>query len=308
MNIQSSARGLINIQVRKPNGEVFETGYFKNLLLDTFFARFAANNTAIGTMRCVVGTGTTAPANGDTALVYQVASISQTSSFDVNGTLDSPNNRIVFKAVRQFEAAIGAVVANLGEVGFEFAVSSGGLHAGLINSRSLTKDSFGTPTTITVTADDQLIVNYTLEISIPLVDYTGTVNIAGVDYAAVGRVADQYTTTTPNNSLALPTALANQFKSYQATSVFGAHGVAPTLESGTGGALTSTFLSVSGGKEYEMSGTINQLNATGGIGVLTIPIGAASNGRGFKYQFTPAIPKDATKPFKMRFRMTCVRA
>jgi hypothetical protein len=66
------------------------------------------------------------------------------------------------------------------------------------------------------------------------------------------------------------------------------------------------FLNIAGGKEFEFSATILQLNATGGIGALTFPAG--SNNRTFKYSFTPPIPKDGTKTFKMRFRMTCTRA
>lgn len=296
------------MQVKHKDGSMTDTGWFPNLILDTFFARFAANNTIFNTVRCSVGTGTAAPTNGDTALQSFIAVTNQTSGSDINGVIDAPNNRIVAARVAQFEFAQGSVVATLAEVGFQFAQSAGGAFPTSLNSRSLIKDPFGTPTTLTVTADDQLIVNYRFEVWIPTVDYTGTVVLAGITHNVIGRVADSFSATV-NQLLDLPSFTFGWFSSYASTSVFGAHGIAPTDASGTMGGDTGTtqYLSVSGGKEVEPVGTINQMNATGGIKVITIPNGSSS-GRMYKYQFNPVIPKTNLKVLKLRFRMTCTRA
>lgn len=305
--IDTKVRGLIQMQVKHKDGSITDTGWFPNLILDTFFARFAANNPLFtSSSQCRVGTGSTAPANGDTSLVAQVATRTSTSATDLNGTIDVPNNRVMAARVLQFEFVQGAVVANLAEVGFEFAPSSGGVSPGTLQSRSLIKDAFGTPTPLTVTADDQLIVNYRFEVWIPTVDYIGTVDLAGTMHDVIGRVALNYNQNVIT-LLNLPVVASGWFLSYDSTSVFGAHGIDPTMQSGTAGNTQTNFLSVSGGKEFELTGTINQMNATGGIKCVTFS-GANGSGRLYKYQFDPVIPKTNLKVLKLRFRMTCARA
>lgn len=299
MNMSTGIAGFINIQVKHADGTMSETGWFKNLILDTFFDRYAANSSIISnSITCRVGTGVTPPANTDTALVSQVATKVRTSGSDVLGTIDVPNNRVVAKSINQFIFNVGEVVANLNEIGFEFSPSSG-----LLNSRSLTKNNMGVPTTITVTASDQLIVNYTLEVYIPLVDYIGTVVLDGVTYDVIGRVGNGFNKTVSDILLGV-TASYDWFLSYGSSSVFGAQGVAPTSASGTASSSSTLFTSISGGKERQFEASINQLNATGGIKVVSVAMGS---GIGFKYQFTPVIPKDATKLLRLRFRMTCTR-
>lgn len=304
MNIQHGVAGFINMQVKHADGTMTETGWFKNLILDTFFNRFASDNFMISAnISCRVGTGTTPPANGDTALVSQLATIARTGGSDNAGVIDAPNNRVVAKNVNQFIAAVGAVVGNISEVGFEFAPGSSGLHSGQLNSRSLTKDGFGTPTPVTVTATDQLIVNYTLEVYIPLVDYTTSVVINGTTHTVIGRVAAGYNATVQN--ILMPGLAATWFSAYDATSVFGAHGINPTAASGTSSSSSTLHANVSGGKERTYSASINQLNATGGIKVLSVPV--STTGVGYKYEFTPVIPKTTSFSLNFRLRFTCVR-
>lgn len=304
MNMNTGVAGFINIQVKHADGTMSETGWFKNLILDTFFDRYAANSTIISnSITCRVGTGVTPPANTDTTLVSQVATKVRTSGSDVLGAIDAPNNRVVAKSINQFIFNVGEVVANLNEIGFEFAPGSGGVSSGLLNSRSLTKNSMGVPTTITVTSSDQLIVNYTLEVYIPLVDYVGTVVLDGVTYDVIGRVGNGFNKAVSDILLGV-TASNDWFLSYGSSSVFGAQGVAPTSASGTASSTSTLFTSISGGKERQFEASINQLNATGGIKVVSVAMGS---GIGFKYQFTPVIPKDATKLLRLRLRMTCTR-
>lgn len=308
-SINTGVAGFINMQVKHADGTVTDYGTFKNLILDTFFNRYAANNINItSAIICRVGTGTTPPANGDTALVSQIASIARTSFSDVLGSIDVANNRIVAKFVSQFIANVGAVNGNISEIGFEFAPDSGGLHAGSLNSRSLTKDSFGTPTPITVTATDQLIVNYTLEVYVPLVDYTTTipVTIDGVttNHDVIGRIAGQYNRTVDD----ILNGANNDFdwlRPYGASATFGAHGVDPTPESGVPSGTSQLFPSISGGKEREVTASINQLNAVGGLKIITLAVG--QTGRFYKYQFTPPIPKTNEFNLRLRIRMTCSR-
>lgn len=308
--IDCKVAGFIQMQLKR-NGEVVkDTGWFPNLILDTFFNRFAADNTLfLATSQCRAGTGTTTPSASDTVLVSQVATRNSTSSSDVVGSIDSANNRVVASKIYQYQFVQGAVVANLGEVGFEFSPGAGGVNAGQLNSRSLIKDSFGTPTTLTVTADDQLVVNYRFDLYIPLVDRVGTVVLGGVTYDYIGRVALNYNATVAD-LLRIPQFTAGWFLAYQSTSTFGAHGADPTNQIANAGANDLlTYLNISGGKEFEPKASVSQMNDPSGVGIkcITIPSGL-NTGRLYKYQFTPIIPKTSLKILSLRFRMTCARA
>lgn len=306
MNIDTKVKGIVNLKIVR-NGVCHTDVTFENLILDTFFNRFAANNILFNTIECQVGTGTTPPANSDTVLVSKVAQLNANIT-NLAPTIDAVNNRFVAALTCQWQFPIGAVAANIGELGFVFALGVSGANMNQLNSRVLTKDSGGTPTVYPITAGDQLIVNYRFEVWIPLVDYTATLNISGVDYNVIGRIGDITSSNqSPGNVLRLPVIQSNWLESYGSTSVFGNHGVAPTAGSGTSANTQTDFINISGGKEVEMTATINQLNASGGIKCLTIPSGAGS-GKLFKYQFTPVIPKTNLKIFKIRFRMTCSRA
>lgn len=304
-DLEYGVAGFINVKVKHIDGSVTETGRFKNLILDNFLSRFANNDQMINTaILCRVGTGTTPPANTDTSLVSQVGTIARTGGTETVGVIDAPNNRVVAKSFHQFIASIGAITGNISEIGFDFISGSG------LCSRSLTKDPFGTPTPITVTATDQLVVEYELQVYVPLVDYTATVPITidsvTTNYDVIGRVGADYNRTV-NEILLASTVTSGWFVAHGSTSVFGAHGVNPTAESGTNSSTRTMFLNISGGKEAVFSASINQLNASGGIKVLTVPIGATF-GKGYKYEFTPVIPKTSSLNFNLRLRFTCVRA
>ena len=302
-SIQSKVRGIINIKLIR--GGICHTDLtFENLILDTFFARFAANDTLFQGMTCRVGSGAKPPANGDTALVSQVATRRATTTTDNTAALDTPNSRLICSQVNQFEFPQGGVVANLAEIGFEFAPSVGGVAAGQLNSRSLIKDAFGTPTPLTVTADDQLVVNYTFELIVPLVDYISSIVLAGTTHSIVGRIA-ALSGAQMELILALPTQNI-RMRSYASNTVLGDHGVNPTVESGAMVDSALQFLSVSGGKEFQFTATINRMNASGGIGAITTSINTSSSA--FKYGFTPPIPKTNIRTLTLRFRMVCTRA
>lgn len=301
--IETKVKGIINIKlIRK--GVCHTDLTFENLILDTFFARFANNNTVLGSLRCYVGSGTTPPQNSDTALVSTIAQLPQTSSVNNPASLDNINNRVAASRNHQFEFPQGSVVGNLGEIGFVFAADQGGTQANILNSRSLIKDAFGTPTPLTVTADDQLVVNYTFQLFIPMVDYVSNIQLGGNNYAVLGRVSS-ISGILLQSLMALPINVS--FLSYASDTVFGDHGVNPSRQSGTNASTATSFLNVAAGtKDYEITASINQFNASGGIGAIGVP--SFQGGTIYKYQFTPPIPKTNQNVLKLRFRYTCVRA
>jgi len=175
--------------------------------------------------------------------------------------------------------AQGAAAGNLSEVGVGWATS------GSLFSRALILDSGGTPTTITVLADEFLDVTYELRQYPVTTDNTGTFVLDGLTYDWVSRPANVTSSFVPN--AAMNSASINYYN--------GAIGAITGSPSGTGsGLLTPTPQSYSTGSysiTFTLIASITQANLAGGITAARII------GSGFDYQFgfTPAIPKDNTK-------------
>lgn len=111
---------------------------------------------------CRIGTGNTAPANGDTALVAQVGATSTDGTgggYDYNST-----GKYVWRRVAKRFAAGSVSGVNLAEVGMGNSSSSA------LFSRSLIKDTGGSPTTLTLAADEVLDVLYELRCYLPAND------------------------------------------------------------------------------------------------------------------------------------------
>lgn len=146
------------------------TGWFSNIITNSGLDRIANGNWRYMD-RCVVGTGSTAPAATDIALVNPIAAsinvISQTN--EVNNT--SPYYR---RYVKVYRFDVGAAAGNLSEVGITYSLSPFEIF-----SRALILDTYGNPTTITVLSDEYLDVTYEFRFYPQEDDVTGTVIFTG---------------------------------------------------------------------------------------------------------------------------------
>lgn len=116
-----------------------------------------------------VGTGTTEIVRSDTNLgnVSSGLSAAGTPNFTVGDIVDNGNGTCTATLTRVMQFPVGAKVGTFSEVGMFWTTNpSGSLVAG-----QLIKDEFGSPTTITVLADEQLTVTYTLEFTLPNAPY-----------------------------------------------------------------------------------------------------------------------------------------
>jgi len=119
---------------------------------------------------CQVGSGSGAPAPGDTTLQSRVAGTNIRNS-TVTGSQGSAPYFTWLRNVMRF--AQGVATGVLAEVGIGWA-STGSLF-----SRALILDALGTPTTITVLADESLDVTYELRSYPSVTDVTGTIVATG---------------------------------------------------------------------------------------------------------------------------------
>lgn len=272
--------------------------WFPNLILDAGLNRWG---TGAIISHCQVGTGNTAPANTDTALVTYVAgsSTQQAASVGAQGTAPYYGFRQI-----TFRFATGVATGTLAEVGVGWAIS------GSLFSRALILDGGGSPTTITVLADETLDVTYELRFYPPLVDVVDTINISGVDYDYTLRAA------LVTNSLAWALNVATLITTVSATNYVaysGAVGAITSSPSGTTGSSSSAaaaaYSNNSLQRDFTVTWGLNNGNVSGGI--MSVGFNTSSSdeecGGAYQVEFDPVIPKDATKTLSLSYRVQWAR-
>jgi hypothetical protein len=293
--------------VIKRNGEEIDTGWFKNLILNQGLDQLGTDNAVLaGYAR--VGTGTTAPTVNNTTLEAQVAASNSGPSNVTVVNSGAPNYTTL--TTYEYTFTQGAVVGNISEVGVGWATTGATLF-----SRALIVDNVGTPTTITLTSIDQLIIYYRLNASQPLTDTTTSVSISSVSYPYTIR-----------------TSLAASFASVGATFQYGygftklngvllygddaALGAITGQLSGTiiansgNGGFTFTYPAYTPGSYYRdstFSVDVSHGNAVGGIGGIQLTWGVYSSSLQNQIVLPTPIPKTNTQVLTITCRFTWAR-
>lgn len=290
-------KGEFNVRVRSADGELLrETGFFPNLILDNGLDRIASGS-SVG-QYCRIGTGNTAPANSDVALVSQSASTSsgvQTS----NANAGSPDYETENTTTYTF--TLGAVVGNMAEVGIGWTAAT----SGTLFSRALIVDGLGAPTTITVLVTEVLEVVYRLTYFPILTDETGTISISSVSYDYTARVAEC------DQARFIGPLYAWLGSIISVTPYNGAIGAVTASPSGTASTLSAgSFATYTNGtyyRDFTISGSLSEGNLAGGIMSIRIALGGVSTVFMSQIEFDPPIPKDNTKVFSMTLRQAWAR-
>lgn len=143
------------------NGTSRKIGPFKNLITNQGLNSFGGIPQTYNILNCFVGTGTTAPAPGDTdmAAKINVLALGYSGAQVLGVNEGAPNYSSLL--TMQYNFAVGAVVGNISEVGVgRGVVSANVLTIQNLFSRSLIVDANGNPITITIFADESLTVQY----------------------------------------------------------------------------------------------------------------------------------------------------
>jgi hypothetical protein len=284
--------------VHKDTGAVRELApWFDNLILDSGLNQMGTGS-PFG--YCMVGSGSTAPANAQTGLSTQVANttniIANTSGVEIGSGYAWQR--------RTYRFAAGVAAGNISEVGVGWSSLA-------CFSRALVVDGGGTPTTITVLSDEYLDVTYELRTYWPATDVTATVTIDGSSYDTVARAAivgnwSPLLLQAGLNMAVVPTA-------YGVHAIFtggtpgnlgdvtvdpGGSNMGQPTNSGTVGAYSNNSLQ----RNYQITadpfgGVVSPISA---IRVIT-PLGY------FKASFNPSIPKTNLNTVTINFRVSWAR-
>lgn len=275
-----------------PGSRRLAADWFDNLVVNAGLDRMGQASDYLST--CMVGSGSTAPAVGDTQLQARIASTISVQS-DTNGMVVSPRygwRRITFRF------AAGVAAGNLSEVGVGWSTVS-------VFSRALILDGSGNPTTITVLADEVLDVTYELRAYVNESDVTFNVDISGVTYACVLRPANiggsqglqigqEVTINTANRAGGVRTTESSTL------------GSVTSMPSGPQSSMDFTNNAYVNGTYYRnhtLTAGLNLSNFSTGIGAITI----SNTFSDFQISFTPKIPKDSTKVLTLQARSTWAR-
>lgn len=173
--VNISGRFRIKIKNTETN-EVKEYPWQNNLVLDRLYDEINIYTASYIGGTIAVGTGTSTPAATQTKLDNWIANSSGSSSIASSLVWTGPNYTTGVFNESSYEFTQGAVVGNISELGLgEFGVTNPDL-----TTRSLIKDGAGNPTTIAVTSNDILIVEYRIDFNWSHGVVTSTQTIDGV--------------------------------------------------------------------------------------------------------------------------------
>lgn len=296
MNLEMKFGGEYRLVVTRPDGSTQDTGWIPNIITDIGLDMLG-DGVGGGLVWCRIGTGTSTPVAGQQALDAQSAA---TNNVTTSTAANEGSTDYGFLVTKGYTFTQGAVVGNMAEIGVGSASSGNTLL-----SRARIVDGVGSPTTITVTALDQLTAYYRLRNKPVLTDATGSVVIGGVTYNYTGRLANA---ASYGNLAAIAGGLVpliSEAHTYAAGCTIGAITATPTSASGnlTTSVTAASYTSGTYFRDNTISWSITQGNATGGVQGIRFAIDGNNNSF-FQYVFDAPIPKDNTKVLTLNVRVS----
>lgn len=250
-----------------------------------------------------VGSGNTAPAATDVALVSQIGS--RTNNTTGAAILANSGSPLYYSSwTKTWEFPLGAIVGNVAEVGVFTSASGSNAF-----TRALVRDGAGNPTTFSVLSNETLFVTYEVRFYPNLSDVSGTISISSVSY--------DYTMRASRADGATGNGLSSNVRGHSANGNAAAAYSTQTLPAVTASPAGTSFGTTSYSYDTYTSGTFTfretltwgptEGNISGGIGLITFGKNSATstsvNG-GWNMSFNPKIPKLNTHTLTLTFDIT----
>lgn len=330
--INAGISGYYTFHKKLPNGDLMpllDGAKSKNLIVDQWLNAYKSyvndttrvpSNTVQGStnggysiMRQVaVGTGSTAPTVNDTGLISTLTSKTENNDTTVSNTYSYNPETDTFEFVhsKSFPFPLGGVVGNISEVAV-FSNNNISTTIDTLVSRALIVDSLGDPSTITLTAEDQLVVTYTMVLQVPrTISFNFSYN--AVDYVLEGKLS----TTNPEAGTGFSRLLAN---SVSATSTWYSRPTDFSYPSATSSGLNGNnagWTSLNGAATVSYATPLNPSSVRKAR--IRFPLASSNYVEGIKcfaptltpgwmFKFTPAFPKTANEILEIEFATDFVR-
>lgn len=294
IDVKCRVAGFFKLVATDPQGkERVLADWFPNLITNGGLDQIGT--TASWLTGCSVGSGNTAPANGDTHLATLVG-----SSSNIVGSISTVHASSPYygSVVNTYFFAPGVATGVLAEIGI-------GLSPTALFSRALILDGGGNPTTVTVSAGEALTAFYEFRNYPPLADVTGSVTISGVNYNYTVRAANA------GAGNWAPTLLGDIDGPAGLIAYSGVIGALTAAPAGTN-ALESSGVDVAytpGSLRVDRNSVFNGPTANfGGIQALLYTCGQVHGAMGsFQVGFNNPLPKDVTHSLTLTVRKSWAR-
>ncbi|WP_444890051.1 hypothetical protein [Microbulbifer sp. DLAB2-AA] len=178
VNCTLGMTGEYKVEKLRGSTVTFESDWFPNIITDNGLDLWATSSAKFA--EGFVGTGNATPQKSDISLANYLAA--DTSNYGATKSIDT--NEYCMYLQKAFEFNEGVATGNISELGVGPANNN-------FFSRALVRDADGSPTTISVLADEKLRFYYRLRINQPLNDfvaqvdgYSTTLRAANADVAA----------------------------------------------------------------------------------------------------------------------------
>lgn len=301
IEMQSKINGKIGISIKK-DGELKPITVFNNLVTNSGLDLLGTTSPTSASTYCFVGSGTTAPSTTDTTLVtpYTGTAPGQSSADWTTNSHLTDSLPYYVSITRTYTFDIGEIVGNVSEIGF-FNNSS---PSKVMFSRALIKDTEGNPTTITILADEQLVVTYeVIRYLTSVTDVTGSITLGGTSYSYTLRPCNLDDPANISNNFLSPSHSNGTNLTWLPYTAYATQTLGNEFGRPTGTTLgqgTAVAASYSNGTYYrDATVTWGPSDVTTSIGSLA---SASSAYSGYQIAFTPVIPKTSINQLQLTFR------
>jgi len=251
--IKLESKGYFGLAVFKEDGtEVIEKRREDTENVVTYSGAYSlffkdSNHSLVSKMKSQVGTGSTELTRNSSGLTSLLATtLNDSAASRASSEVSNSDGTATHTAVRANAFPLGGVVGTISEVGLITDVSSDFIAGQLI------KDEFGSPTTLTLLSDEQLIVTYTIISTFP--DGSG-------GFGPAAPLVGSGTVTTPTGNSSYNMYAQPLFNEYNGTFV-----VIRTTAADTGYILSDTL----GAPTYGLGNGSDVIKTHDGSGKVTI--------------------------------------
>lgn len=295
------------IKIKHKDGSSTVLDGFDNLITNAGLDFIGVDTAYAATRYCRVSSNAHDPLITDNSLIGQVGTASDLGSFVLSNSGGTPEWFQQMERVYTFPT--GAVVGNISKLAV-FSAASGGT----MFSVALIKDSGGNPTTISLTAEDQLFITWVLRKYVSTTPMTGnvTIDFKGTPTVVAYEILPANLNQSGNDYyLSAYSSAGNVAKGafYYETQTLGPVTGRPAGSALKADGVLSDYVSGNFYRDITYKALTSECNFPTGIGSMAYCcLYSFATITAYQISFNPKLPKDSDSTLELPFRLSWGRA
>lgn len=303
--LKFKVQGAFQIKKIKKNGDIEQTPWFNNVVLDQGLDAMATTGWSNGV---AVGTSNTTPIPTQTSLVSEIARTTTLQGVQSRDAYQLDEATWVHSIIKTYRFPLGVAAGNLSEVGI---LCGQGGNVKLWN-RALIRDINGNPTTITVLPDEILDITFEIKAYVSTADSSGSFNLLdknGMLISTINYTARPANINQPHNvGVGMNVMNAQSFnyaEGYTLASLTGATGIingnpVGTFRNTSGNFAIAVYNTGSHKLKFTINAEVDKMNVATGLSGLFVQ-GVLSS---FQIVFDQPIVKNNTQTFSLDYEIS----